>query len=197
MSYTKLQIYNLALWNLGVKTTLQKTEGVDPKVVALNLFYNLAVEQTLKDFDWSFARVRKDLALTESGKSENPFYRYEFAYPDDCLSAREIVSLDPSSNIDFEPATNSETMKLVINTNMPTAKLKYTRRVDKEAFFTSEFVMALSWYLAFLICDGIGFASKKENAMKIYASLFNRATVANASEGFENQEQDASWIDAR
>lgn len=196
MSYTRLQIYNLALWNLGVKTTLQSTTGTDPKVVALNLFYDVALEQTLKDNDWNFARAYKDLALSSTGKSENPFYQYEFDYPNDCLSAREIVSLDPNTNIDFEVSSNTS-MKQVINTNVPTAKLKYTRRVDKEAFFTPEFVMALGWYLAFLICDGIGFGNKKENAMKIYVSLFNRAAVANACEGFENREQDASWIEAR
>jgi hypothetical protein len=197
MSYSRVQIYNLALSNIGVTASIQAITQQDTKTIALNNYYSLALEQTLKDYDWNFASCYRSLALTSNANSINPAYQYEFSYPDDCICAREIVTGSKTSNIEFEVATNFLTMNRIINTNVKSGTLRYTRNVDKEAFFPPEFVMTLSWYLSFLICDGIGMSTKKENAMKIYTSLLNRAMTANACEGYEEKEREASWIEVR
>ena len=195
MAYTKLQIYNLALTNIAVTASLANLLGTDPKTSTLNAYYEIARDQVLKDYVWNFALAYQELELT-GDDCISPLYKYEFNYPQDCLSAKEIVSVNPSVNIDFEVATNANGVR-VINSNVSEGTLKYTRTATHEANFTPEFVIALSWYLSFLICDAIGLAAKKENAMKIYTSLVGRAMTANANEGFENQESEANWLDAR
>ena len=198
MAYTELGIYNLALRNLGITTSLQSTKGNDSKVVALNTYYEPAKDQTLKDADWNFARAYRTMALTESAISDNPKYQIEYKRPDDCLYAREVYIGLPGEKNKFECASSYLTGKEVINSNAPSASLKYTRRIDNEAFFSVDFGKALGWHLSYLIADSVGMASKKENAAKMYAYEMSKAIVANSNEGLDDtEEKDAPWIGDR
>lgn len=198
MAYTQLSIYNLALRNLGVTASIQSVEGNDAKVVALNTFYEMARDQTLKDADWNFARAYCTMSPTESGTSDNPKYEYEYDRPDNCIYTREVYLVKPGENLPFEPASSYSTGKEVINTNTYGASLVFTRRVTNEAFFPVDFVNALSWHLSFLICDAIGLAGKKENTTKTYSYMLSKAITSNANEGYDVvDEKDAPWIDAR
>ena len=197
MSYSKVQIYNIALNNLGVSATIQNTAQADVKTVVLNNYYNVALEQVLKDFDWNFANTYKSLTPTVN-ECLNPRYAHEYDYPNDCIVARKIVDESgEENNIDFEISSDASGQR-VINTNVSPATLKYTRLVNKEVFFTPEFVMALSWYLAFLAAEAItGQANKKSNAFSIYRNMIGTALASNANEGYENIDKDALWIEAR
>lgn len=198
MAYTKLEIYNMALRNLAVTTTLQSTEGNDSKIVALNTYYETAKNQMLKDVDWNFARAYRTMALTKSAVSDNPQYTHEYERPEDCLLVREVYINKPGGDIDFECASSYPTGKEVINTNAYSASLKYTRRINNQAFFSVDFCNTLGWYLAFLIADSIGMSAKKESALKMYSYELSKAIVANSNEGRENiKEGSVSWMDDR
>lgn len=195
MAYTKLGLYNLALRNLGITTSLQSPEGNDAKVVALNTYYEPAKNQTLKDADWNFARAYRTLALTESAKSDNPKYSYEYERPEDCLYSREVYAGIPGEKLQHEPASSYLTGKEVINTNVYGASLKYTRRIDEEALFSVDFGFALGWHLSYLIADSVGMASKKDYATKMYSYEIGKAIIANSNEGLDDtEEKEPDWM---
>ncbi|MCD7740107.1 MAG: hypothetical protein LUH11_02015 [Candidatus Gastranaerophilales bacterium] len=197
MNYTKSKIFNLTLKNLRVSVGIQNANQTNNKnTIVLNEFYDSAREQVLKDFDWNFANSYRELSLT-GNIPLNPKFLYEFDYPNDCLFAREIISYSDRDIVEFEVAANSTGQK-VINTNLTPAVLRYTKSVDNETFFGVEFVMALSWYLAFLAAPAItGNRNIQSDCLSVYTSILAKAKAMNASEGFIRNTDNCSWLDER
>jgi len=196
MNYTKSKIFNIALKNLRVSVGIQNYNQTDKNTIVLNEFYDSAREQVLKDFDWNFANSYRELSLT-GNIPQNPKFLYEYDYPNDCVFAREIISYINEEIVEFEVAANVSGQK-VINTNITHVVLRYTKSVDNETFFTTEFVMALCWYLAFLAAPAItGNRSIQNDCLNVYTSMIAKAKTINASEGYIKNPDNCSWIDAR
>ncbi len=196
MNFTKSKIFNIALKNLRVSVGIQNSNQSDKNTIVLNEFYESALEQVLKDFDWNFANSYRELSLT-GNIPQNPKFLYEYDYPNDCVFAREIIPYADSDIVEFEIAANS-TGQRVINSNMTPAVLRYTKYVENETFFSSEFVMALCWYLSFLAAPAItGNRSIQSDCLAVYTSMLAKAKTLNASEGYIKTEERCSWIDER
>ncbi len=196
MNYTKSKIFNITLKNLRVSVGIQNSNQSDKNTVILNEFYDSAKEQVLKDFDWNFANSYRELALT-GNIPQNPKFLYEYDYPNDCLFAREIIPYVNKEVVEFEVASNVTGQK-VINTNITPAVLRYTKSVDNETFFSTEFVMALCWYLAFLAAPAItGNRSIQSDCLSVYTSILAKAKTINASEGYLKNDDSCSWLDIR
>lgn len=196
MNYTKSKIFNITLKNLRVSVGIQNTNQTDKNTVILNEFYDSAREQVLKDFDWNFANSYRELSLTGNIPA-NPKFLYEYDYPNDCLFAREIIPYTDKEIVEFEIASSLQGQK-VINTNLTPAILRYTKSVDNEIFFSTEFVMALCWYLAFLSAPAItGNRGIQSDCMNVYMNILAKAKAMNASEGFIKNYDGCSWIDER
>lgn len=196
MNYTKSKIFNIALKNLRVSVGIQNANQGDKNTVILDEFYDSAREQVLKDFDWNFANSYRELALT-GNIPQNPKFLYEFDYPNDCLFAREIIPYVSNEIVEFEIASNNSGQK-VINTNLTPAVLRYTKSVDNETFFSSEFVMALGWYLAFLAAPSItGNRTIQNDCLAIYTNMLAKAKKINASEGYLKNDDTCPWLDIR
>lgn len=195
-TYTKAKIFNMALKNLGISVGIQSTNQNDRNSVVLNEYYDTAKEKTLTDYDWSFASAYRELTPT-GGTSLNPKFTMEYDYPNDCLCVREIVTADETAKIEFEPASNSVGRR-VIYTNESPAIIRYTRLVSEEAYYTPEFAMALSWYLAFLAASSItGARTKTSDCLQLYKSMIAEGRTADANEGFKETDDTCSWIEAR
>lgn len=196
MNYTKAKIFNIALKNLRVSVSIQNANQSDKNTNILNEYYDSAKEQVLKDFDWNFANCYRELALT-GNIPMNPKYLYEYDYPNDCIFTREIISYVSDEPVEFEVASNSTGQK-IINTNITPAVLRYTKLIDNESLFSSEFAMALCWYLAFLAAPAItGNRSIQSDCLNIYKNILAKAKSLNASEGYVNNKDICSWIEAR
>lgn len=196
MSYSRAFIYNVALNCLALSATVQNINQTDAATTVLNNFYETARDQVLKDFDWNFANSYRELSLT-GNIPQNPKFLYEYDYPNDCVFAREIIPYADSDIVEFEIAANS-TGQRVINSNMTPAVLRYTKYVENETFFSSEFVMALCWYLSFLAAPAItGNRSIQSDCLAVYTSMLAKAKTLNASEGYIKTEERCSWIDER
>ena len=86
----------------------------------------------------------------------------------------------------------------VILCDIENAILRYTRRVEKEIFFSCEFAMALSYYLASLTANVlVGSIQKGEIAFEKYNQLLKRAKVLNAQEGTETIDDELTYLDSR
>ncbi len=194
MAYSRVQIYNMALMHLGISASIQSTNQEDTKTRTFNRMYEIARDKVLKDFDWNFARAYRTLSST-GNTPLNTKYQYEYNYPNDCIAARVI--LPEESKINFELCIDALGER-VINTNISTVTLRYTKRVEKEAYFTPGFADALSWNLASLSAIAItGSTDKAKFALQMYTNLIQQAMVANANEGYEDKSEDAPWHDAR
>lgn len=196
MNYTKAKIFNLTLKNLRVSVGVQGANLSEKNTVVLNEFYDSAREQVLKDFDWNFANSYRELSLT-GNIPQNPKFLYEYDYPNDCLFAREIIPYYNKKIVEFEVAANITGQK-VINTNLTPVVLRYTKSVENETFFTTEFVMALCWYLAFLAAPAItGNRSIQNDCFNIYKNMIVKSKTINASEGYIKNDDSCSWLDVR
>ena len=196
MNYTKAKIFNIVLKNLRVSVSIQNANQNDKNAVILNEFYDCAKEQVLKDFDWNFANGYRELSLT-GNIPQNPKFLYEYDYPNDCLFAREIIPYVNNEIVEFEIASNQTGCK-VINTNTTPAILRYTKLVDNEVFFSTEFVIAVCWYLAFLSAPAIcGNRAIQSDCLNIYTNMLAKAKALNASEGYIKTIDSCSWLDER
>lgn len=196
MNYTKAKIFNLALKNLRISQTLQSTLQTDRNTIILNEYYESARDEVLKDYDWNFANAYRELTPT-GNTSKNPYFLYEYDYPNDCLFAREIINSGGEGVIEFEVAV-TENIQKVINTNSSPCVLRYTKIVNNESFFPVEFAMALSWYLAFLSAPSISAnRNLQSDCLNVYSSVLKRAKMLNAQEGYLEAKEDNPYMNLR
>ena len=200
MVASKAEIFNIALNILGVSIPVEKADTTDNRYVLLNNYYELARDYVLKDFDWNFASTFKSLSLCNIDNNLENFsqYRYCYAYPNNCICARDIFSKDDYVLQKFSISCIESTNEKVILTNVEEAVLRYTRRINKENFFTPEFSMALAYYLAGLTSNVIvGSIQKGEIAYQKYVQILKHAKMLNANEGADNIFSDNTYLDTR
>ncbi len=196
MTISKAQIFNITLNILGVSTPLENANCTDNRAILLNNYYELARDFVLKDFDWNFASAYKSLSLFEQ---EAPIQHFEYCYryPNDCIAAREVFEKDDSQLQKFI-IVSMDNGDRVILTNARNALLRYTRRVEKEVFFSCEFSMALSYYLASLTSSVLtGSIEKGELAAQKYQKLLAHSKKLNAQEGMDVIYNDNTYLEAR
>ena len=168
----------------------------DSRAIILNNFYETARDEVLKAFDWGFANAYKDLTLSTE-TSPNPKYPYVYDCPNDCISARAIIDTIKGDERKFEPFSNSQGEKCFM-AEVECARLRYTRRVEKEDLFEPEFVMVLSYYLAALAGETItGQQKKSESCMQKYEWRLRKAKQLNAQEGAAEDEDNSQYYDVR
>lgn len=199
MSYTKEKIFNITLNNLGITAIVQNTVEINPRITTLNNYYDMAIEKVMKDYDWNFSN-RIDILTPSCEKSPNPKYHFCYDYPNDCLAARKVIDSFGGNYHKFEVTTAKNGSRLIV-CNVPKASLLYTRKLTAqipEAFFTSEFVTALCFYLAFISADAIvGNANKKQTNYQAYREALINAKVADANESTKKDENNKNYIDER
>ncbi len=222
--YTKAKIFNMALKNLGVSVGVQGANQGDRNTVVLDEFYETAKEKTLADHDWGFASCFRELTPT-GNTSQHPKFQYEYDYPNNCLFVREVYMIDKEREkpitdekisfynmaaLHYEDRDSEylkrqqfdtgsdDTGNRIIFTNVQPAVVRFTRLVNEETFYTPEFAMALSWYLAFLAAPSItGARVKTADCLQIYKQMLREGTTADANEGFREEKNECDWIKAR
>ena len=197
MAYSKIDIFNMALNHLSVSAPIATNSmNKDSRAIILNNFYETARDEVLKAFDWGFANAYKDLTLSTE-TSPNPKYPYVYDCPNDCISARAIIDTIKGDERKFEPFSNSQGEKCFM-AEVECARLRYTRRIEKEDLFEPEFVMVLSYYLAALAGETItGQQKKAESCMQKYEWRLRKAKQLNAQEGAAEDEDNSQYYDVR
>ena len=151
MSFTRLQIWNLALAKAGISRQLVDDKVLDsPLAQTLHNLYEPTLFSFLEEHSWSFAKRTVPLTL-----SDYKHIKWEFCYeyPDDCLCIRMITSkasIDTKDEIPvlYEIITNENTGRLLIGTNEADAYAIYTTNNIREEAFPSMFVQAFATRLA-------------------------------------------------
>jgi hypothetical protein len=151
MSFTRLQIWNLALAKAGISRQLVDDKVLDsPLAQTLHNLYEPTLFSFLEEHSWSFAKRTVPLVLSDY---EHIKWEYCYEYPDDCLCIRMITSkasIDTKDEIPvlYEIITDENTGRLLIGTNEADAYAIYTTNNIREEAFPSMFVQAFATRLA-------------------------------------------------
>ena len=162
----------------------------------MNNFYETARDEVLKAFDWGFANTYKDLTLSTE-ESPNPKFDCVYDVPNDCIAVRAVIDTVKGEEKKFEVYSVSSGDKSIL-CQTESARLRYTRRVEKEHLFDPEFTLALSFYLAALTAETItGQYQKAQSCLQKYEWKLNKAKVLNASENAPEDEDNSQYYDVR
>ena len=194
---SKISIINMALGWLGAPPIAALTEK-RPEAIYASLYYDSALEQTLRDHRWNFAQRRRRLAALDVPDGYQGIYENAYALPVDCLHAHTV--LDAAENtFPFIVALAEDGGSKIVLTNAASAYLAYTALVTVPELYDPNFVRPLSRRLAADIAVPIlkNNAQKVQEAETLYDRELTRAKLADYREGKPEDEEDVSWIKAR
>ena len=196
---TKIEIWNMALSHLGISKEVASVTERSKEAEACNRFYDTCVEALLTDHSWPFATKYDTLALIESDPNDE--WAYSYRYPTDCFFFRKILSGTRNdtlaTEIPFEVAKDASGR--VIFTDAVDAQGKYTVTVD-ESFFTSDFILTLSYRLAYYIAPRVTAGDPFKlgpQMMQKYQFELSRSTSNAFNEDQSVEIQDTESIAAR
>lgn len=214
---SQIEICNLALSHVGAPSIASLTENTRQSREC-NRLYEILRDTVLSDFPWNFARKRLVLALLSSVTYSG--WDYAYAYPVDCLKAREIYNpyttktytdgqyvsgnyvesavQVKADKIEFEIAANADLDTRVILTMQEDAELIYTARVQDANMFSALFIDAFSWRMASDLALPLkGKAALQQQMMALYRERLGRGQQENANEGFEPPSGVSPYVVAR
>lgn len=198
MANSAEQICNMALAHIGHTIfidSLETEQSTEAEVC--NLFYEPARDFVLEDFPWPEATKYAALGLVE--EEPNDDWLFSYRYPDDCHFVRRIST--PLGRTTPEPSQfkigADDTGKLIY-CNDDDAVIEYTKHLTDVAQFRPTFTLALSWYMAALICPGLSKNPKQaDRCMQMYAITKSTAQARALNEQQEAPEPESEFIRAR
>lgn len=196
---SSVRIANMALSNIGARSTIESFDEQSPEARECKLWYDWARRQTLESFDWNFASRRAALALHSEDAPKN-VWTYRYQYPASCLVAREIVNpLGPRADaVPFEVENDATGEQKTILTDMEGAILRFTFDLTTPSLFSSYFVTTLSHLLGYYIAFPLtGKLDIKAGMLEVYNRLILTAPAFNANERVDRAPREAEWIRAR
>ena len=225
MATSIVQICNLALDACGTRSTITSLQEQSAEAQACARHYQPSLNAVLRAAHWNFARKQVTLALLKDATTTPPEtvpqpWTYEYAYPNDCVLARQLMpTYDVSNGLTFQgwatPAPTSpigaptrfviaqdndvnNNPILVILTNMVTAQCIYTCTVQNPNLFDAQFQEALSYYIASRIC--VALTSDRARAKDLFMvadALTRGARAYNGNEGITVIDTVPDWIRVR
>lgn len=198
---SKTEIANLAISHLGVGKEISNLEtDRGEEASACRRYYDIAREQTLSDINWNFATRFAVLGLIET--TPNTEWDYSYRYPTNCLELRRILSGlrndTQKSRVPFKII--SDEAGKIIYTDEQNAQVEYTFNVQDVNLFSPEFLMALSFRLAYLIAPrlskGDPFKSKQD-MLALYDMEIGYAKKKNMNEETQDQAPESEFIRTR
>lgn len=205
MAASKTQIANFALSHIGEGKAISDLDSENSREAKVcRQFYELARDTALRDFPWAFAQARKDLELIKrlSDDDPNTEWTYAYQYPSDALMLHRIESgvrrENRQSRVPFEVLNNGSSRQ--IWTDCQNARLVYTKKIVIVEAYPDDFVMALSYKLASLICPLITAHDPfniKRNMMDLYAMELDRARANDGNEPQPEEEPRSEFDRAR
>lgn len=179
--------------------TIASFDEVSVNANHVRTFYDIARQATLENYDWSFCRKRRSLALLAEDPPDTWTYRYE--YPPNCITPRYIAYPGvrrPIEPIPFDMELDDAGTSRTILTDQQSAVLVYTLDVENPSLFSAGFVDALSWRLAaYLAVPCAGRPDDEKRCMGWWQGLTSVAETNDANAGQADKEPDGEFITAR
>lgn len=198
MATSEEQICNMALGHVGHTQFIDDLDSEQSNETAVcNMYYEQARDFVLEAFPWSEAKAYFTLGLVEEDPNDD--WDYSYRYPSDCLFVRRIVSALGKSDPNPPPyEIGSDDTGKLIYTDQEDAIIEYTKTLTDVAQFRPTLVMAISWYLAALICPGLAKDPKQaDRAMRMYVLTLSQAQARALNEQQQTPEPESEFIRAR
>lgn len=191
---SEVTICNLALSHLG-DDRINSLDDPTRQGRACKLLYAAARDAVLREHPWNFATSREYLALLTGATPVG--WDYAYAYPIDCLFAREIwQEVEQLTPTPFAVVRTSG--RRVVVTNEADAALEYTAQVTDTTQFDALFIDALGYKLAAELAMPLTRSVQITQAMlTLYTNRMAQATTIDSREGRKDPEHPNSFINAR
>lgn len=193
----KTTIANMALGHIRAKTIASFEENSIAGSY-VRTYYDIARQQTLEGFNWSFARRRRSLALlTEAPPS---FWQFKYGYPSDCVKMREIENTARRSNdpIPFDVMLDDAGVAKTILTNQQDAVGIYTADITNPNLFSAGMILSMSWLLGSLL--SVPMAGRAEDSKRCFdwwQFTLGKGEAADANEQQDEKEPDGDFVESR
>jgi hypothetical protein len=227
-------VANLALSAIGTRSTIASLSEDSTEAATCQLWYAQTRDSLLRKLPWNWARRQVAMAVYKAaiGTPENPTgildepplpWKYSYAWPADCLSARYILPLGPNSGAEPSPPltsanngvpyptrtppikflvagdrdTGNNPLKVIL-TNKALAVLVYTGKVNDPNIWDQNFVDAMVGRLAARISFALsGDKTLTKMAIALGLQAEADAEAQNGDEGISVNMWDPQWLVAR
>ena len=182
-------ICNMALLYIG-QDDIQSLEEGSKAARLCSMLYAPVRDQLLEEHHWNFATRHASLALIGPADGNTAAFGWDYAYqlPPDCLRVRRLAGDAP-----YEVRE-----KGVLLTNVADAQAVLTVRVVDAERFPALFIEVLARKLSAELAVPLTASGKLEQSMMTkYLNAFERARLADASEGEQEPTDDNAWLRAR
>ncbi len=203
MSFTKTEIYNLALSALLLGEEVSEIDtSTTNSVLVLNRFWDIALQATLQDLDLDSLSQPITLELIE--KLENEPWTYVYKYPTNCAFLRRIESLFPTDNksTHISKRTGIFNGQKAIYTDESEAVGECIPKDAPIEAFNAMAVLAVAYKLAFLsapLLVGKGAKTLRKEIKEDYVIAKIEAQETDSLENFnyESESQRSELVEAR
>lgn len=205
MASSTLEVWNIAMTNLGIGTEIASITERSQEAQACNRVSDIAIDEVLRSWGWPFCKKNVALALvTSKGDTGHPTteYLYSYRYPSDCLQARKILSEvrndSRASRWTYEEMADEQGTLIV--TDKQYAVLEYTSNVGRNpGRWSADFVTALAYLISSRVAPRLtkGDPYKLGNAnLGLYARsiAIARSNAANEIQPDEAPESDSILV---
>lgn len=146
------EICNLALSHIGIAKPIANLDTEQSQEASTcRVFYTTVRDVVLRDYRWPFATKIASLNLV--GTDPNSEWAYSYRYPTDCIMFRRVLSGQRNDTPDtrIEYRIGKDDAGKLIFCDIEEAECEYTVKVTDTQFFTPDFILALSYRLAYYI----------------------------------------------
>lgn len=161
MSYSELQLYNLAVDAVGGTGTIETTSEVSREAELCSRWFGPVRDKVLRAAHWQSAKAYQRLALRASRDEETwvvayptPAYSNAYSIPSDCLIPRFLTDFSRFDISVYDESTH------VLSTTGASPILCYTKRIEVNMMEES-LALAISMALAANICAPLTGAQQK------------------------------------
>lgn len=234
---SEVDVANMALDAIGARysiTSLYPPQPA-PNAVPASRHYQPKIDALHRAAHWNFARKQATLSLLKAaqGTPENPSgtslplppvpWQYEYAYPSDCLLARNLVANPQNASASNQPILAGGTYLTpqwpyvpgykfivgvdtdaggnqikVILTDLEFAELVYTARIRNPDLWDPQFLTAATETLgAFLIPPISGDGELLKLKIQTASGIITQARVADGNEGQTSIDYVPDWMTKR
>jgi len=173
---SELDICNLALGRIGKKpiASLCMSRLTINSSACLDVLYE-AIDSVLRDHAWDFAT--KEVELVIKPVDRITCWNFMYSLPLDCVRALSISKLSQTGHqCDFEIVDRDDWLGAVVMCDIDGAHLKYTARVLDAGLWSTIFIDALAWRLAYEIGTALRVdRAVIKNAVDLYQIAINAA----------------------
>jgi len=195
---TPTEIANLALSHIGVGKEIANLETEDSQEArACRRYFDIALEATLRDFNYPFANTFAVAQLVE--ENPTPEWGYSYRYPTGCVKLIRILSGTRNdtrqSRVPYKIGRDPQGR--LVYTDMQEAVFEYTFLITDTSEFTSDAAIALSFRLASYIAPRVtsGDVHKLgDRAIRYYIGEVSLAKTNAVNEQQDEEQPNAEWI---